>query len=51
MLFIPVWWAWMSFSWYATAFSHDDPIHRLLTGAQMLGVLAVAAAVPSAAAW
>lgn len=50
MLFIPVWWAWMSFSWYATAFSHDDPIHRLLTGAQMLGVLAVAAAVPSAAA-
>lgn len=50
MLFVPVWWAWMSYSWYATAFSHDDPIHRVLTGAQMLGVLAVAAAVPSAAA-
>jgi low temperature requirement protein LtrA len=49
LLFIPVWWAWMSYSWYATAFSHDEPIQRLLTGAQMLGVLGVAAAVPSAA--
>ena len=48
-LFVPVWWAWMSYTWFATAFSHDDTTTRLLTGAQMLGVLAVAAAVPSAA--
>lgn len=48
MLFIPIWWAWMSYSWYATAFSHDDPVHRLLTGAQMLGVLGVAATIPGA---
>ncbi|MBM7502961.1 low temperature requirement protein A [Agromyces aurantiacus] len=49
LLFIPIWWAWMSYTWYATAFSHDDPVTRILTMAQMAGVLAVAAAVPAAA--
>jgi low temperature requirement protein LtrA len=49
LLFVPVWWAWMSYTWFATAFSHDDPLTRLLTILQMAGVLAVAAAVPSAA--
>lgn len=48
LLFIPIWWAWMSYTWYATAFSHDDPLTRLLTLLQMAGVLAVAAAIPSA---
>lgn len=48
LLFVPIWWAWMSYTWYATAFSHDDAVTRVLTGAQMLGVLAVAAAVPAA---
>jgi low temperature requirement protein LtrA len=47
-LFVPLWWAWMSYTWFATAFSHDDPQTRLLTLLQMGGVLAVAAAVPSA---
>ncbi|MFC5176968.1 low temperature requirement protein A [Nocardioides taihuensis] len=49
-LFVPLWWAWMSYTWFATAFSHDDPQTRLLTLLQMGGVLAVAAAVPSAVA-
>ncbi|HEX6953861.1 MAG TPA: low temperature requirement protein A [Agromyces sp.] len=49
LLLIPIWWAWMSYTWFATAFSHDDPVTRILTMAQMAGVLAVAAAVPSAA--
>lgn len=48
VLFVPVWWAWMSYSWFATAFDNDDAGFRLLTGAQMLGVLAVAATVPAA---
>ena len=26
LLFVPIWWAWMSYSWFATAFSHDDAI-------------------------
>jgi low temperature requirement protein LtrA len=47
-LFVPLWWAWMSYTWFATAFSHDDPLTRLLTLLQMGGVLAVAAAVPGA---
>ncbi|MGB7819027.1 MAG: low temperature requirement protein A [Ornithinibacter sp.] len=37
----------MSYTWFATAYSHDDPVTRLLTFAQMAGVLAVAAAVPA----
>lgn len=49
LLFVPVWWAWMSYTWYATAFSHDDGVTRMLTFAQMGGILAVAAAIPSAA--
>lgn len=48
LLFVPIWWAWMSYSWFATAFSHDDAITRVLTLAQMGGVLALAAAIPSA---
>lgn len=48
LLFVPVWWAWMSHTWYATAFSHDDPVTRVLTLLQMGGVLAVAAAIPTA---
>lgn len=47
-LFIPVWWAWMSYTWYATAFDNDDLIFRLLTLAQMAGVLVLAAAIPAA---
>ena len=23
-LFVPVWWSWMIFTWYATAFDNDD---------------------------
>lgn len=48
LLFVPIWWAWMSYTWFATAFSHDDATTRLLTLLQMAGVLAVAAAVPTA---
>lgn len=49
LLFVPIWWAWMSYSWFATAFDNDDVGFRLLTGAQMLGVLGVAATIPAAA--
>jgi low temperature requirement protein LtrA len=48
LLFVPLWWAWMSYTWYATAFDNDDVLFRLLTLAQMAGVLAVASAIPSA---
>ncbi|WP_370247908.1 low temperature requirement protein A [Nocardioides sp.] len=45
LLFVPVWWAWMSFTWFATAFDNDDAVHRLLTMAQMVGIVALAATV------
>lgn len=48
LLFVPIWWAWMSYTWFATAFSHDDALTRLLTLLQMGGVLAVAATIPTA---
>ena len=48
VLFAPVWWAWMSYTWFATAFDHDDPVTRVLTFAQMAGVIAVAATVHDA---
>ncbi len=48
LLFVPIWWAWMSYTWFATAFSHDDALTRLLTLLQMGGVLAVAASIPTA---
>lgn len=47
-LFIPIWWAWMSYTWYATAFDNDDLLFRILTLAQMGGVLVLAAALPVA---
>lgn len=50
VLFVPLWWAWMSYTWYATAFDNDDVLFRLLTLAQMAGVLVVASAIPSALA-
>lgn len=48
LFFVPIWWAWMSYTWFATAFSHDDALTRVLTLLQMAGVLAVAAAIPGA---
>lgn len=48
LLFVPLWWAWMSHTWFATAFDNDDAVLRLLTLVQMGGVLAVAATIPEA---
>ena len=32
-------WAWISFSWFASAFDVDDWVYRLVTTVQMVGVL------------
>lgn len=48
LLFLPVWWTWMLFTWFASAFDNDDVPYRLLTLAQMAGALGVAASMPSA---
>jgi low temperature requirement protein LtrA len=47
MVFFAIWWAWMNFSWFASAYDTDDVPYRLLTLVQMAGVLVLAAGVPA----
>src|SRR5262249_57230863 len=46
-LFVPVWWAWMGFTFYANRFDTDDLVYRLLMLCAMFGVAAMAATIPS----
>jgi low temperature requirement protein LtrA len=48
MVFFAIWWAWINFTWFASAYDTDDVPYRLLTILQMGGVLVLAAGVPSA---
>jgi low temperature requirement protein LtrA len=48
-VFFAIWWAWMNFTWFASAYDTDDVAYRLLTMLQMAGVLVLAAGVPAAA--
>jgi low temperature requirement protein LtrA len=45
MAFFAIWWAWMNFTWFASAYDCDDAPYRLLTLVQMSGVLVLAAGV------
>lgn len=47
-VFFAIWWAWMNFTWFASAYDTDDAPYRLLTLLQIAGVLVLAAGVPSA---
>ncbi|MCB2096236.1 MAG: low temperature requirement protein A [Parvularculaceae bacterium] len=38
-VFFAVWWAWMNFTWFASAFDNDGPAYRLLVMVIMLGEL------------
>lgn len=44
--FFGIWWAWMNYTWYASAYDNDDLTFRLLTMAQMFGVLVFAVGIP-----
>jgi low temperature requirement protein LtrA len=48
MTFFAVWWAWMNFTWFASAYDTDDALYRLVTLVQITGVLVLAAGVPRA---
>lgn len=48
MVFFAIWWAWMNFTWFASAYDTDDVPYRLLTLAQIAGVLVLAAGVHGA---
>jgi low temperature requirement protein LtrA len=45
-LFVPVWWAWVGFTFYADRFDPDDVVHRVLMITGMLAVAALASAIP-----
>lgn len=47
-VFFGVWWAWVNFTWFASAYDTDDVPYRLLTLLQMAGVLVFAAGIPAA---
>src|SRR4051812_9237410 len=46
-VFFAIWWAWMNFTWFASAFDTDDALYRVFTLVQMAGVLVLAAGVPA----
>lgn len=48
MIFFAIWWAWMNFTWFASAYDTDDVPYRLTTLVQITGVLILAAGVPRA---
>lgn len=48
MVFFAIWWAWMNFTWFASAYDTDDVLYRVMTFVQMAGVLVLAAGVPAA---
>jgi low temperature requirement protein LtrA len=47
MIFFAIWWAWLNFTWFASAYDTDDVPYRLLTLLQMGGALVLAAGVPA----
>ena len=48
MVFLAIWWAWMGFTWFASAFDTDDAPYRLKVLVQMAGILVLAAGVERA---
>ncbi|MFJ3926060.1 low temperature requirement protein A [Streptomyces sp. NPDC090022] len=47
-VFFGVWWAWMNFTWFASAYDIDDVPYRLATLVTIAGVLVYAAGIPRA---
>lgn len=45
-VFFAIWWAWMNFTWFSSAYDNDDVPYRLATMVQIVGALILAAGVP-----
>ena len=45
MVFFGIWWAWMNFTWFASAYDCDDVPYRLAVFVQITGALVFAAGV------
>lgn len=49
LLYIPIWWLWNGETHYSTRFDNDrDVVHRFFSSLQLIGLLVLAAAIPSA---
>ncbi|WP_329218171.1 low temperature requirement protein A [Streptomyces sp. NBC_01485] len=48
MVFFAIWWAWMNFSWFASAYDNDNVLYRIVTLVQIAGVLVLAAGISRA---
>ncbi len=47
-VFFAIWWAWMNFTWFSSAYDTYDTVYLLATFVQIAGVLILAAGVPRA---
>lgn len=45
LAFFAIWWAWMNYSWFVSAYDNDDTLFRLLTMLVMAGALTMAAGI------
>jgi low temperature requirement protein LtrA len=48
LVFFAIWWAWVNFTWFASAFDIGDVPYKLLVLTQMTGALILAAGIPKA---
>lgn len=46
LTFFAIWWAWVNYTWFASAYARDDVLFRVLTFVIMAGALVLAAGVP-----
>ena len=44
--FFGTWWAWMNYTWFASAYDNGDSLFRLLTLVIMAGALVFATGIP-----
>jgi low temperature requirement protein LtrA len=46
LAFFALWWAWMNFTWFASAYDADDVAYRIFVFVTMTGALIFAAGIP-----
>lgn len=47
MVFFVIWWAWLNFTWFTSAYDTDDVPYRIATLIQIAGGLVLAAGIPA----
>jgi low temperature requirement protein LtrA len=45
VIFLAIWWPWLNFSWFASAFDNDDALYRVLVFLIMAGLLVLTAGI------